>query len=67
MGSPLNDPDPEACRYAWRPMLSAMAVAGTDEDRTLTPLRALRGIDPAIEANRGRGGEGETGDGILKA
>src|ERR1700693_3907724 len=31
-------------------------LAGADEDRTLTRLRALRGdlIDPAIEANHGR-------------
>jgi TolB-like protein/class 3 adenylate cyclase/Tfp pilus assembly protein PilF len=41
-------------------------LAGTDEDRTLTRLRALRGdlIDPAIEANRGRVVK-QTGDGIL--
>jgi adenylate cyclase len=41
-------------------------LAGADEDRTLTRLRALRGdlIDPAIEANRGRVVK-QTGDGIL--
>src|SRR6202790_1649718 len=41
-------------------------LAGADEDRTLTRLRALRGdlIDPAIEANHGRVVK-QTGDGIL--
>src|SRR6202162_3201275 len=41
-------------------------LAGADEDRTLTRLRALRGdlVDRAIEANRDRGVK-QTGDGIL--
>jgi len=41
-------------------------LASTDEDRTLTRLRALRGdlIDPAIEANHGRVVK-HTGDGFL--